>query len=119
MTLRNIFLPRQKGNDETKQQKKLVYAINCKDCEKRYIGETNRKMITRMNEHKNDIKKDKLTSLIAQHCNTNHHRMDFENAEALTLESIWKRRVIKESLYTHYTNGKAVNEVKYKLKVFG
>jgi len=119
LTLRNIFLPRQKGNDETKKQKKLVYAVNCKDCDSKYIGETNRKKTTRMKEHKNDIKKDKLTSLIAQHCNINNHRMDIDNAETLSLESIWKRRVIKESLLTHYTHGKAINEVKYKLKVFG
>ncbi len=72
-----------------------------------------------MKEHRNDIKKDKLTSLIAQHCNTNNHRMDIDNAETLTFESDWKRRVIKESLLTHYAHDRAINEVKYKLKVFG
>jgi hypothetical protein len=111
MTLRNIFLPHQKGSDETKKQKKLVCAINCKDCDKKYIGETNRKKSTRMKEHKNDIKKDKLTSLIAQHCNTNNHIMDVNNAETLASESIWKRRVMKESLLTHYTHGKEIKEV--------
>jgi len=45
--------------------------------------------------------------------------MDIENAETLALESIWKHRIIKESLLTHSAHGKAINEVKYKLKVFG
>ena len=118
MTLKNIFLPRQKGRDETKTNKKLVYAINCKDCDEKYIGETTRKKLTRIKEHINDIKKNKSTSLIAQHCNLNKHKMDFDNIETLALESMWKRRVIKESLLTQYAHGKAINEVKHTLKVF-
>ncbi|CAF1549089.1 unnamed protein product [Rotaria sordida] len=118
MTLKNIFLPRQKGCDETKTHKKLVYAINCKDCDKKYIGETKRMKLTRIKEHINDIRKNKLTSLIAQHCNINNHKMDFDNTETLALESTWKRRIIKESLLTQHTYGKAINEVKYQLKVF-
>ena len=64
MILKNIFLPRQKGRDETETNKKLVYAINCKDCDEKYIGETTRKKLTRIKEHINDIKKNKSTSLI-------------------------------------------------------
>jgi hypothetical protein len=119
MTLKNIFLPRQKGCDETKSHKKLVYSINFKDCDKKYIGETTRKKLTRMKEHLNDIKNNKLTSLIAQHCNLNNHKMDFDNVETLAFESMWKRRIIKESLLTQHAYGKAINEVNHKLNVFG
>ncbi|CAF1363743.1 unnamed protein product [Adineta steineri] len=117
MTLRNIFLPIQKGIGETRKNKKLVYIIDCKNCDKKYIGETNRNIQTRMKEHRYDIRKNKITSQIAQDCNTNKHMMDIDNVKTLTLESMWKRRIIKGSIYTHYTQDKAINEVKYKLKL--
>ncbi|CAF1499511.1 unnamed protein product, partial [Didymodactylos carnosus] len=109
----------QKGKDETRTKKKLVYSVQCKNCDLKYIGETNRDKQTRMREHNNDIKKSKQTSLIAQHPNMNNHMMDLDYAETLTPESTWKRRVIKESILTHQSKGLVINETKYKLKVFG
>jgi len=32
-----------------------VYTIKCKDCEKVYIGQTNRALKTRLKEHKSDF----------------------------------------------------------------
>jgi hypothetical protein len=72
-----------------------------------------------MKEHKKDVKNEKQSSAIAQHCITNNHQFDFDNVNTLSLESCWKRRTIKESILTHQSFGKSINDVKYKLKVFG
>lgn len=56
LTLKNIFLPIQKGLDETKKNKKLVYKISCLDCDKCYVGETSREKTTRIKEHEAYVK---------------------------------------------------------------
>ena len=40
------------GEDPSENQKKVVYEVPCKDCELKYIGETERSLKTRIVEHK-------------------------------------------------------------------
>ena len=117
-TIKSILLPIQKGTDEEKATKKLVYKISCKNCDYSYYGETNLELSTRLKEHQEDIRKQKETSKIVQHVYEKKHAMDFENYEILCHESDWRRRIIKESLYTHNNFGKALNDVKHNLNVF-
>jgi hypothetical protein len=118
-TLKQNFLPIQKGKDLTTQNKKVVYLIPCQGCDKIYIGETGRQREKRISEHKAAIKKQDMKSEIAKHVINTKHTMDFKKVETLTKESDWKRRIIKESLFTNENNAKAINEIKYKLQVFG
>ena len=118
LTLKKIFLPIQKGIDEKRKDKKVVYKICCSQCDCVYVGETNRDKEVRMKEHQKDIKNFSDKSNIARHVIDNKHSFDFVNAQTLTYESNWHRRVIKESLHTSATNGKALNDVKFKLNVF-
>jgi hypothetical protein len=83
-----------------------------------YIGETNKLKQTRMNEHKSDIKKHKESSNIAKHANEEKHAFDFNQSETLTLETDWKRRTIKESLFKYQMQDKSLNDVKFKLNIF-
>lgn len=117
-TIKSIFLPLQKGIDESKKEKKLVYKISCANCDKCYIGETNREKKTRMKEHEADIRKCAEFSNIAKHANTEKHSLDLANTETLALETDWKRRTIKESIFTYEMLDKALNDVKFKLNVF-
>lgn len=117
-TLKQTFLPLQKGSDESKKNKDIVYKIPCKDCDLVYIGETARDRSTRMKEHKADIKNNKATSDIAKHMNNQEHAADFTNIETIGKESVWRRRVIKESLLTQQHLGKTINQVKHVVQVF-
>jgi hypothetical protein len=117
-TIKSIFLPLQKGQDELKKKKKLVYKIPCLNCDKCYIGETNRNKETRMNEHKSDIRKHTESSNVAKHANEQKHSFDFLHSETLTLETNWRRRIIKESLFTYQMLDKSLNDVKFKLNIF-
>ena len=118
-TLKSVFLPKQKGTDPDKTNKKLIYRIPCKDCDQYYYGETGRAKIVRMKEHQTNIKKQKDTSELVQHILKEKHTFDFDNVDTINHEVNWQRRVIKESIYTYESNGKALNEVNHKLNVFG
>ena len=45
--------------------------IPCRDCPQRYIGQTSKKIETRITEHKNAIKRHDLRSLPAAHTYNN------------------------------------------------
>ena len=117
-TIKSNFLPLQKGMDESKKEKKLVYKLSCQNCNKCYVGETNREKKVRMKEHQTDIKKFTESSNVAKHANTEKHIFDFDNSETLALETNWKCRTVKESLLTYELQDKALNDVKFKLNVF-
>ncbi|XP_066925562.1 uncharacterized protein [Clytia hemisphaerica] len=51
-TLGNALKVKTNNNVETQDMSGVVYKVNCKDCEKYYIGETGRTIETRMKEHK-------------------------------------------------------------------
>ncbi|CAF5178682.1 unnamed protein product, partial [Rotaria sp. Silwood1] len=53
-----------------------------------------------------------------KHVHNHKHSFKFDESETLALETNWKRRTIKESLFTEETHGQAINDVKFKLKVF-
>ena len=71
-----------------------------------------------MKEHKADIKNNKATSDIAKHMNSQQHKADFSNIETIGNDSVWRRRVIKESLLTQQHLGKTINQVKHVAQVF-
>ena len=118
LTIKRIFLPIQKGIDEHKKDKKVIYKIKCNDCDKVYIGETSRNKSTRMKEHSKDIKNFSDNSNIAKHVNEQKHSFNIQEAETLNIESNWTRRIIKESLYTQQHHKEALNDVKFKLNIF-
>ena len=118
-TLKNIFLPIQKGDDKMEKDKKLVYKIACNECKKFYIGETSREKSTGMKEHQKDIRSVSNSSNTVKHVTQHKHAFNFQQAKTLTYESNWTRRIIKESLLTHEALGQALNYVKFQLNIFG
>ena len=118
-TLKLTFLPIQKGLDESKKNKQILYKVPCKTCDLVYIGETARDRTTRMKEHQTAIKKNLADSDLAKHVNNEKHDADFTNVETIGSESNWRRRIIKESLVTQQQLGKTINQVKHNLRVFG
>ena len=93
-------------------QKKLdigVYKVNCNNCNKFYIGETGRSLNTRMREHKNDIKNDKVSSGIVKHVNETDHEFDFKNVELIYPNSNSSKRHIVETSFINTNKLKCVN----------
>jgi len=71
-------------------QKNVVYKLSCKDCNATYVGQTCRKLKTRINEHKNHICRKTATELvITEHRLSLNHDFDWENVTILDKKSFW------------------------------
>ena len=66
-----------------------------KYCESSYVGQTKRKLKTRIKEHKTDIKKPTSEiSVISRHRLNEMHELDWDNIRILdTEQSLMKRRI--------------------------
>ena len=69
----NAAMVKMISNDQTEKREKAdqsrVYKITCGQCDSIYIGETGRKLSTRMEEHANFKAKRDNKSLFGKHCN--------------------------------------------------
>ena len=117
MNVKSIFLPRLKGTDEDRKNKKQVYSIPCKDCDKVYIGETSRMGETRINEHKSKIRTLSSDSKIVEYILKFKHDFDFSSTKTLAFESDWRKRIVKESILTNRTLFRSINETKHTLQI--
>jgi len=53
----NCVMKRGKDNIDIFKRTDIVYKINCRDCDSIYIGQTKRRLLTRIKEHQANIKK--------------------------------------------------------------
>ena len=76
-----------------------VYQINCKNCEKKYFGETKRYFKVRKNEHRlATVNKKTNLSNIAEHVIETNHEIDWENSKVIKTVSEDFSRKIYESI---------------------
>jgi len=93
----NKFIKRGKDKIEHIAQNDVVYKINCLNCNSSYVGQTKRKLGTRLKEHRLDInKKNGLLSVVSKHRLENSHEMDWSGAEILDIESSFTKRIVSE-----------------------
>ena len=105
-TLGDILL--KKGRSIEKQHRKnIIYSIPCKDCPKKYVGQTTGTLRKRCKEHENWCKKKYKTKIlkstkkndgIAFHHHQTGHTIDFANTKILGEEKSYWRRLITEGL---------------------
>ena len=76
-----------------------VYQIPCK-CGTSYVGETKKKISTRLTEHERDIFHGRWNktgaSEHAEHC---QQGFEWDSSETLTVEPNWRARKIREALF--------------------
>ena len=98
----------------SKDQNGVVYRIDCeKECGLHYIGETGRKLETRIKEHKADSSKDmtkEKMSGISQHAIQARHTPQWNEATILKVESNCVKRKYKEAICLIKDRGKTVNK---------
>ncbi len=76
-----------------------VYKIECKNCDKVYIGETGRTVRKRVSEHRYDISKKKESSALAMHVKNEKHDINFDSAKLVyRCNNTTKRRIVESSL---------------------
>jgi len=89
----------QKDTLLTKNNKNVVYKLSCKNCDATYVGQTKRKLNTRITEHKNDInKKTDNHSVITEHRIDKNHEFDWDNPKILDREKYYYKRLVSEMI---------------------
>ena len=69
LTLKDI-LPKAKDSVERSSRPGIIYQISCRDCTGIYVGETGRAYITRLAEHKRDLRPENLAKVDDNNFNT-------------------------------------------------
>jgi len=73
--------------------------LSCKDCDATYVGQTKKKLNTRISEHRRDInKKTGKHSVITKHRINNNHEFNWNNPEILDKEKYYYRKLISEMI---------------------
>jgi hypothetical protein len=118
--LGNLVAPKrpQPVKEDTRE---CIYKINCLNCVACYIGETKRKLRTRVAEHKGSCIKafrdgfvmssEKYDTGLPLHAMQKDHTFDFENVEILDTEKNMKRRRFLEAIHIAM-NKNTVNSTK-------
>jgi predicted GIY-YIG superfamily endonuclease len=87
---------------DPQQTAQCVYSIPC-ECGRSYIGETGRPLVVRLREHRHNLQQGLLEkSKLAQHANEEGHRVGWDEARILEIESNSKYKKYKESEHMAY-----------------
>ena len=75
-----------------------VYHISCEDCEASYIGETERSLKARFQEHR---RPSSSTSEVSKHLHTEQpgHSVQLDKVKILDVEPRWFERGVKEAIH--------------------
>jgi hypothetical protein len=91
--LRRI-LSSERSKRESGQTINAIYEIPCTECDEVYIGETERRVQTRLKEHCK-----RTDSVVHQHMVTKGHEIDFDSFRVRGQHSNMHERRIKETLF--------------------
>ncbi|EZA51854.1 hypothetical protein X777_09608, partial [Ooceraea biroi] len=77
----------------------VVYRIACNDCDASYVGQTKRKLNTRVKEHRRDInKKSGSPSVISAHKLESGHDFNWNDVKILDEERSYNKRLVSEMI---------------------
>ena len=72
----------------------------CKNCPEKYIGQTSKKIQTRLTEHRNAINRHDHSSLPAKHADDNGHKFDWSQTRCLGQATTKYAREFKEAWHS-------------------
>jgi len=88
----NNVIKRGKDRLNDQQITEVIYKINCNDCDKVYIEQTKRHLVTRIKEHRNNIKNPSSNfSVVTDHRLSFNHNFDSDNSNILHKEKNRKK----------------------------
>jgi len=94
------FIKRHKDINNYEDNNNIVYKVSCVNCNASYVGQTKRKLKTRLKEHMKNIRlDDSKHSVITKHMLEYNHTFDWENAKILDYESNYFKRMIAEMIH--------------------
>ena len=113
------------GKDVSSREEKtnVVYRIDCNECAATYVGQTERRLCIRVNEHKKKCKDKDRGSAIYTHMEESNHRFNFDNVKVLHTEQSLSKRKLTEMLFIHaqkhyINNQQDTKTLKFEYKTF-
>ena len=98
--LQNFIHP-QKDRLSNKDKMNVVYKINCRDCDASYVGQTGRKLSTRLAEHRNHINRNTSQSSVITDHRLSNHEFEWDEVVVLDNEKVLGKRLISEMIFIH------------------
>ena len=90
-------LTRVKDKDRREDQAGVVYNIKCSNCDAHYVGETGKKLATRLLEHQRAVNRKDQSSAIYRHGTEQQHEMDWQGAEVVYRDKRKNNRLFLEA----------------------
>lgn len=80
-------------------QSNVIYKVECKDCNGKYVGQTTQWLKNRISLHKSDIRKENQRCALAKHSIERKHEFDFDQVEILDKHANYNKRLILEMVH--------------------
>ena len=90
-------LTKVKDKEKPEEQAGVVYNVRCKDCDAHYVGETGKRLSSRVQEHQRAINRKDISSAIFKHCEEHRHEVDWQGAEVVYRDSRKSSRLFLEA----------------------
>lgn len=107
-------MAKRKDKISKEDKHSIVYQIPCNDCTLTYIGQTSKKLNTRLDQHKNDCTNRKRLqpnkTALAHHHHSNRHNFNFDNTKILDTETHKRKRELLEACHIIKNKEKTVNK---------
>ena len=100
MQLRSNFTKHKDKTHITEKHNACIYIFPCKNCPDKYIGQTSKKIQTRLTEHQNAINRHDHSSLPAKHTDDNGHKFDWSQTICLGQATTKHAREFKEAWHS-------------------
>ncbi|GAA56877.1 hypothetical protein CLF_111739 [Clonorchis sinensis] len=104
-TLRKL-ISRPKDNQDKTKRNNVVYQINCNNCNKFYVGQTGRKLCTRIMQHNAAVRRHDPLSLISIHEDQEGHKFNMEN---VNISAYGDTKHGREFLEAWYSTADSIN----------
>ena len=79
------------------QRNGCIYEIPCKQCNKKYIGQSGKDLTTRLKQHQYNVRVGNIASSLFQHMNEYNHAINWRNAKEIMYCKDFVKRNILES----------------------
>ena len=97
----NCFIKLGKDVCSKNEKTNVVYRINCNECTATYVGQTERRLNIRVNEHMKKCANKDRGSAIYTHMEDANHKFNFNNVKFLHTEQSLSKRKLSEMLFIH------------------
>nr|VZI03467.1 unnamed protein product [Spirometra erinaceieuropaei] len=104
-TIRHLVM-RPKAPLSPGETTNVIYRIQCNSCETNYIGETGKRLQTRVGEHMRAVRRMDPLSLVAEHCADSGHTFAFQHVKILGRGG---DRIARETIEAWHTGTTSIN----------